>query len=416
MRKLLRLGRTDADVKLSQENKRAFFDLYHHPHGFNHSDLRFRDDSRNEWCAIEALEGKPVVELTRRLEKFGFMPNASHDGIFGYVTQAAVRLFQEYVRTKDLPFETDPPSWPDGVVGQDTRIHLAKWEESGETSCWLNDETPDHRAWIAWLASAREHYLHHPTAQMRQLTVASNRGDSLPPRSWQFDGAEPQLIGVRRNADRPLRNDSKRPVDDLFVLLVKGKTFYFRGSTDPNPSGRREAYLTEGQHLYHFNWHNIGESRRDRIYKAGRPAGAGVMVIRDVQGSNALTDANEFDGFDPAPNPTINIHWSGLGLSNWSAGCQVIAGDAYLDDLGRRIDCTAFTARNDGERGGKRSRSGPRLTMGAYTLLSDLLLCFTKPTDPAKKPTFRYTLLPEIAFAAVPGIDIAHPLNLLQAF
>ena len=130
-----------------------------------------------------------------------------------------------------------------------------------------------------------------------------------------------------------------------------------------------------------------------------------MLVLRDVHGDNALTARNRRDGLDPLPNPTINIHWSGLGISNWSAGCQVISGGSYLNDQGTLIDCRPFTARTDRERGQQRSSSGPRLGMGAYNLLSDLLLCYTPPQPEGEKPTFRYTLLDEALQRQVPGLD-----------
>ena len=409
MKPLLRLGRMDETVGLTHRQKTEFFDRYHHPHGFARDDLRFRDDSRNAWRKLEATPGERVRALTRRLQQYGFMPHASHDGIFGYVTQAAVRLFQEYVRTVGDPLRhaaRQPASWPDGVVGSDTQYYLDAWETAGHRSRWVDPEaTQDYAGWIDWLHRAAGHYRDSPTVAMRHLIAAGRRGDSLVPADWQFSPDEPHLIGIRRLQDRPRAASDNRPVDDHFVLLISGRSFYFRGSTDPNPSDRREAYLVEGQHRYRFNWHNVGASRRDRIYKAGRPAGAGVMVLRDRHGDNALTARNLRDGFDPAPNPTINIHWSGVGRSNWSAGCQVIAGGSYLDDRGTFADCREYTARNDRERGQKGPQSGARLTMGAYTFLSDLLLCYTAPAPEGEKPVFRYTLLGDDAFDRVTGFD-----------
>ncbi|MCP9237762.1 peptidoglycan-binding protein [Lewinella sp. JB7] len=406
--KLLRLGRTDDPVSLTDAEKRSFLSLYHHPVGFPEGEHRFRDDSRNEWRDWEAVPGNRIRMLTQSLQKSGFMPHAAHDGIFGYVTQAAVRLFQEYVRTTDLPAVTDgqfPPSWPDGVVGADTTFHLKRWEREDRRTRWSDEErSPDHDRWIRWLQDCKAHYRQAPTETMRHLIGAARRGDSLVPDAWEFDPDEPHLVGLRFGATSGLPAGRTRPVDDLFVLLLRGKTFYFWGSVDANPRQGREGYLTEGQHLYRFDWHNISPNRRTRIYKAARPAGAGVMVIRDVHDDNALTSRNRRDGFDPVPNPTFNVHWSGLGISNWSAGCQVISGSSYLNDRDEFIDCGPFTARNDRERGGRRVAGGPRLTMGAYTLLSDLLLVYTKQQEPGIKPIFRYTLLPEDACSRVPGI------------
>lgn len=418
MEKLLRLGRVDEDVQWTDAEKQEFLRLYHHPHGFARGELRFRDDSRNQWWPWEPISGQRVRELTGFLQDAGFMPYAEHGGIFGYATQAAVRLFQEYVRTIGDPERhgrRDPPAWPDGMVGQDTRFYISQWQAEGKHCRWALDEpSPDFLRWTRWLDAAREWYGSHPTPAMEQLRSADRRGDTLLPEEWSFDPSTPQLIGIRRNAHRASTAAERRPPDDLFVLLIRGLTFYFWGSTDANPSTRKEGYLTEGQHRYRFNWHNIGADRRDRIYKAGRPATAGVMVLRDVHGDNALTDRNRRDGFDPVPNPTFNIHWSGLGISNWSAGCQVISGKNYCNDVGALISCTEYTARNDRERGQRRGTEGPRLTMGAYNVLSDLLLCYTPREHPAEKPTFRYSLFREEDFDRISGIPAGELREKLQ--
>ncbi|THH41247.1 peptidoglycan-binding domain-containing protein [Neolewinella litorea] len=422
MEKVLRLGRVDEDIKFSEAEKQEFLRLYHHPQGFSGGELRFRDDSRNRWWEWEKIEGHRIRDLTRLLQEAGFMPHAEHGGIFGYATQAAVRLFQEYVRTIDSPERhqrRDPPSWPDGVVGDDTQYYLDQWADAGRRCRWSNGETrPDYVRWMTWLQAAKAHHLAHPTPALRALAQADRRGDTFLPEEWDFGGTAPHLIGIRRQAGAPAQSTSRRAPDDLFVLLVQGMTFYFWGSTDANPSSRREGYLMEGQHRYRFNWHNIGEARRDRIYKAGRPAGAGVMVIRDVHGDNALTDRNRQDGFDPIPNPTFNIHWSGLGISNWSAGCQVISGKNYINDRGDLVNCVEYAARNDSERGTKRGSDGPRLTMGAYTVLSDLMLCYTPAQAPGEKPTFRYSLFRKEDFAQIPGIpadELKEKLHLMRS-
>jgi hypothetical protein len=408
MAKLLRLGIVDENVRFSPTEKRQFFDRYHHPYGFTNGNLRFRDDSRNEWRKWEPGAGAQVQALTEFLQGAGFMPYASHDGIFGYVTQAAVRLFQEYVRTVDSPERHragDPPSWPDGVVGNDTRFYIDAWQREQKQCRWYGSPaTDDYAAWLDWLRRAKRYYTDHPSRVMRHLRLASRRGDSLLPAEWTYSQDDPHLIGLRRGAEESARR-GKREADDLFVLLLNGRSFYFSGSTDANPRQGQEGYLIEGQHRYRFNWHNISASKRERIYKAARPAGEGVMVVRDVHHHDALTEENRADGFDPFPNPTFNIHWNGLGISNWSAGCQTINGSAYLNDVGETIGCQDYAARRASERGNRREAEGPRLTMGAYTVLSDLLLCYTKAENERDKPILRYSLFEAGSMDLIPGLD-----------
>ncbi len=405
----LRLGRVDEWVSLSEVDKQSFLARYHHPAGFAAEEVRFRDDSRNLWRDWEPIPGDRITQLTRALQRAGFMPHAVHDGVFGYVTQAAVRLFQEYVRSVDLapPAPREGPAcWPDGIVGRHTTYYLHEWRNTGRRCRWMDGPpTQDYLQWMGWLPEVAAYYREHPTGSMQHLVAADVRGDSLVPAEWQFSSDEPHLIGIRRHAAAPPDREGKRPPDDLFVLLINGRSFYFWGSTDANAAQGAEAYLLEGQHRYRFNWHNLGPNRRWRIYRAARPATAGVLVLRDVHDHGALTPENRRDGFDPDPNPTINIHWSGRGITNWSAGCQVIAGGAYINDLGEAVSCHAYTAHTEAQRGTKRDPQGPRLTMGAYTFLSDLLLCYTPPAPPTQKPVFRYTLLEENCLDIVPGMD-----------
>ena len=408
MRALL-LGRVDEHAISTAAGREEYVDLYHHPAGFVEGERRFRDDTRNLWRPWEVLPGQRITALSHFLQQAGCMPYATHDGVYGYVTQAAVRLFQEYVRTTEQTADAtdDTTLWPDGVVGPHTASHIRRWQSEGLRCRWgERSATADYDRWVDWLNRIKAQYSAGPGHQLRVVSALSERGDTLLPVDWSFDTKEPHLIGMRYHDPRQLPDTQRRAADDLFVLLLNGRSFYFTGSVDANPASRREAYLIEGQHRYRFNWHNIGPQRRDRIYKAARPATRGVIVARDVHGHNALTDDNLLDGIDPRPNPTINIHWNGLGVSNWSAGCQVISGSAYRNDLGQRVDCSAFTARNDGQRGARRRGGGPRLTMGAYTVLSDLLLCYTPPDPAGQKPTFRYTLLHSELLEQVPGLDV----------
>ncbi len=409
---LLRLGKVDEDVSLSEAERRIFFKRYHHPGGFpSRFFTRFRDDNRKVWRGLEPQEGEPVRELTRFLQQAGFMPHASHDGIFGYVTEAAVRLFQEYVRTNDPGYaehEEEHPSFPDGVVGRDTRFHLERWKRDQLTARWgaADRFTADHKRWTAWLLEARKHYIQSPSVTMKKvIDLPMNSTDTLIPDHWQFPTNQPLLVGIRHGAEQSVPLGG-RPNDDLFTLLVNGMTFHFWGSTDSKPRKKKEkeAFLVEGQHLYGFSWHNLSTSRQHKIYQAMRPARLGVLVTRDVNETNALDAGNRADGFDKRGNHTINIHWTGDGRSNWSAGCQVISGRSYVNDAGEVIDCSDFAAVGSADLGSV-GRSGARMTKGAYHLLADLLLCYAIPTEIDDIPVIRYTLLQDKDLETIPGLD-----------
>jgi hypothetical protein len=95
-----------------------------------------------------------------------------------------------------------------------------------------------------------------------------------------------------------------------------------------------------------------------------------VLVVRS-KGDFRLDDADVRKGLEA--NSTIHIHWGGKGqtfdVNNWSEGCQVLNGSAYIDPNNEKIDCSSFVATNNGE-----VASNPSKTRGAYNLVADLVL------------------------------------------
>jgi hypothetical protein len=187
------------------------------------------------------------------------------------------------------------------------------------------------------------------------------------------------LIGIRRGGTASATNN------DLFVLLLKGLVFSFWGSTSPNPEEARKdgfPFLLEGQHRYSFGWHKIADQKK--IYPALKPAIVnGVLVVRLKAGDQQVNDADIFEG-KWEPNGTINIHWSGDGDYNFSAGCQVIAGRSYANHRGNLIPCQGYASDNySGLSKGK--------TRGAYNVLSDLVLTLA----PAGTRDVYYSLISE---------------------
>ncbi|TNE56021.1 MAG: peptidoglycan-binding protein [Bacteroidetes bacterium] len=340
--------------------------------------FQFRDE--NQWRSFSPVSGKEVQELQQFLKDAGFMPKSNMDGVFGYATQAAVRLFQEYIRTVD----GDPSiGTPDGVVGRNTWAHIAKWREEkagkdnfvcdwGQSSS--ANPTDEFNRWIRLLNQAKDYFVSvrdtHPIVQL--VEQFGKPTDTQKVGDWDVDPNTVHLIGIRTHEDQEVRNE-RRENDDLFILLINGQVFKFWGSTDPSPSmsSRSEIpFLVEGQHIYRFGWHKLSSAAK--IYQALRPSGPGVLVFRDRDGDERLTAVDIAKGFDALPNTTINIHWSGIGTTNFSAGCQVIAGNSYINSAGKLQDCTAFAARNQsGLTGGK--------TRGAYNVFVDLLMTYAPP-------------------------------------
>ena len=77
--------------------------------------------------------------------------------------------------------------------------------------------------------------------------------------------------------------------------------------------------LVPGQHLHRLGWHHwSGREHADRAFK---PRSAGVLTNR-----YASTNAAVSHRLNTHLDHSINVHWSGCGGSNRSAGCQVISG------------------------------------------------------------------------------------------
>jgi len=356
----------------------------------------FRDEANAAWRGFSELPGTPVRELQEFLVSAGFNRRPDPAGVFGYRTHAALRLFQEYVRTveKDASIGT-----PDGVAGPKVLAHVERWKTQ-KLKCKWGEYTaaapsPEYVLWFSVLQKVKEHFKTASSPVIEAVEKFTKKSDTLKMADWDFDPKHIHLIGIRRNHN--IRADV-RPNDDLFILLLSGMVFKFWGSTDPSPKmalaeGKRqdEAYLVEGQHLYGLSWHKVSDATK--IYRALRPASVGVLVFRDRTSSNALTEQNIKAGVD-GPNGTINIHWSGIGSSNFSAGCQVIAGESYLNHANELISCRAFAARSyDDLAAGK--------TRGAYNVISDLILSYAPPGE----NTIRYTLGRES------HLDIGHAMG-----
>lgn len=111
---------------------------------------------------------------------------------------------------------------------------------------------------------------------------------------------------------------------------------------------------------YRFGWHHSD-------YRGLRPFNDGVLVFRDQDNDNALTERDIQMGLDPTPNRTINIQWSGIGKTNFSAGAQVISGQSYINPAGESIDCSAFAAYGNGQLG------DGKFNKGAYDVFINLL-------------------------------------------
>ncbi len=391
----LRLGVVDAGAK--PQNAKAFLLPFHalmSPALQNKGMLR--DESNSVWRPFTEVTGTSVWELQEFLRTAGFSRRPDPPGVFAYRTHSALRLFQEYVRSveKEASIGT-----PDGVAGIKVQEHIRRWKAQGINCKWSKytpeNPSPEYVQWFEALRQVKEHFESAPSPVVQAVEKFKKPSDTLKMSQWSFDPSQTHLIGIRRNHDIPA---AKRPNDDLFVLLISGMVFKFWGSTDPSPAVAKrsdEAYLVEGQHLYRFGWHGFDSA--EKIYRALRPASVGVLVFRDRTANNALTAQDIAAGVE-GPNSKINIHWSGIGSSNFSAGCQVIAGESYINHAGETISCRSFAARSYEELAQGKTR-------GAYNLITDLVLSYTPP----EAQHIRYTLGREahLGLTSILGVNFA---------
>ncbi len=376
----MRVGSVDNGARPNDE--RAFFERYHKDFIQFAAKARthFRDEATSDWNAFRPTNGSDFVGSWQAfLKRAGFLPFEQEHGVFGYVTLAATRLFQEYIRTVEGIAEIGTP---DGIVGRNTRLHANRWDKEGKVASWWQPDaaapSKEYKMWIDIMQKSKVSNQANPHEVIAAVSAAPKTGDTRKIDDWEWKPEDIHLIGIRRNQDK---RDFTRGNDDLFLLLIRGMVFKFYGSTDPRPKGARsdEAYLVEGQHKYRMAWHKIGDIKK--VYKALKPhSGQGVMVFRDKDGDD------DFDSDDvklglQGPNNTINVHWTGSGVSNFSQGCQVIAGSSYLNSDNKLIDCRAFASRSYGGLSQGQTR-------GAYNVLCDLVLVYS----PLNQDVVWYTL------------------------
>lgn len=322
-----------------------------------------------------------VASTQKALTQLGFFPGGNADGICGYRTVSAIRLFQEYVRAVE-----QLPCVPDGRFGPQSQQHLQRWLDKGLQPEWtptveswrvgsLGDT--EYTAWLGLIAQAKARYQASPTRMLQMVNANTAASDTRKVSNWDVSPAGIHLIGVRRE-------EASLKFDDIFVALIKGLVYKFQGTTEPGAAidpAKGAPFLVQGQHDYHFGWHK-------KTYLALRPQTNGVLVVRS-KGDMKLDEADLANGLQV--EGTINVHWGGLGLrrdvNTWSEGCQVINGTAYVTPKDVFVNCSAFAAVNNDE-----IAQNPSKTRGAYNVLLDL--CTALGND-LPSPTVKYTLLAE---------------------
>lgn len=322
-----------------------------------------------------------VMAIQKALTALGFFPGGKADGICGYRTLSAIRLFQEYVRSVEKL-----PCVPDGRFGPESQRHLQRWVDGRLEMAWkatidrwqagaLGDT--EYTRWLALLEKVKAHYSASPNRMLQLVNGYPGKTSTRKMADWDFSRKHIHLIGIRRS-------EANLKFDDILVLLIKGLVFKFQGSTDPGSvevGAPGAPFLVQGQHDYHFGWHQ-------KSYLALRPLdlGSGVLVVRS-KSDFILDDADVAGGVKP--EYTINIHWGGVGgqrlVDTWSKGCQVINGTAYLNPSNEVVSCAAFVGTNNTD-----IKNNPAKTRGAYNVLLDVVTALGSdlPTQ-----TVKYMLL-----------------------
>lgn len=363
-------------------------------------DGRLLNESGDRIQFEKVVDEWSVAEVQTALRDAGFYPDGASDGIAGYRTAAAIRLFQEYVRTSGSP----EIGTPDGILGPKGLRHLKRFRDERLVADW-SDHPTEHAQWIDYLECVKAHYSveANRSRMLRMVQAHGGASDTRDVAEWDFGPRHIHVIGVRRRQrtqSTPGLDRSDQTFDDVIVLLVAGMVFKFQGSTEPGSTShpRGAPFLVQGQHEYRLGWHR-GQ------YQALKPANHGVLVVRSpddyVLTDEDLVDAN--GALKPLEaNTTINVHWAGKGVSRrvnrWSEGCQVIAGSGYINHRGEPVSCADFVATN---RAALIKVPGqPRKTKGAYNVIADLVATF----DGGRGNRVLYTLLSEEDLALDAGI------------
>ena len=357
---------------------------------------------------LSATDQMKVTELQQFMRDAGFLPFAKIDGICGYRTAAAIFLFQEYIRTVEGKSEI---GFPDGKFGNVSLQQVRRWQANQQKADWTAfssaNPSAEYTQWMNLLRAAKTHYLEQPSATLKKVNAAGTC-DTLKVAEWDFDPEKIHLIGIRHR--KAPQAGAAQSLDDVYKLLLRGVVFTFYGSTEPGTKeGSLYPFLVPGQHRYRFGLHK--QSDQAKVFHALRPLGKGVWVQRSAR---LIPTEAELAGPLDGPNPTINVHWGGEGLTDtaaWSAGCQVIAGKSYVNHHGKVIECSQFAASGYAGLGAKDAK-GVYLTKGAYTVLEDLVAAFSgaNPDD----NIVRYTLLNEADLALNPEISATQIRELLQ--
>src|SRR5262245_33500862 len=234
---MITLGAYDSNVK--REDLDEYIEHAKKLTGVENWENKLRGEKDGEWAEFQPLSGSAmtVAEAQRFLIDAEIFPLGKADGICGYRTLSAIRLFQEYVRT--VEGEAGIGS-PDGVMGPKTISHANRWKAKNRKAEWSGapaaDPSREYDKWMSLLRKVKEKYAATPNAMLREVNKFDKPSDTVKVSNWDFDPNKIQLVGIRRNETAMEAGAGERKFDDAFVLLIRGLAFKFFGSTDPGDS------------------------------------------------------------------------------------------------------------------------------------------------------------------------------------
>ena len=191
---------------------------------------KLRHGDLHQWIDPKKVEGTPVMTLQKFLKNAGFIPPyLDLTGIYGYETQAAVRLFQEYIRTIE---KDESIGIPDGVIGKGGWKHVKRWAEGRKkASEWQRGkQSAEYKKWLDMLGKAKEFYRDSPHKILDKVNAKVEKlgdVDTLKTSDWVTSENEVHLIGIRRKEEdnRGLRKKRRCvcPPHQRYGLQVLGQ-------------------------------------------------------------------------------------------------------------------------------------------------------------------------------------------------
>jgi peptidoglycan hydrolase-like protein with peptidoglycan-binding domain len=151
---------------------------------------KLRGEKDGEWAEFRPLSRSvmTVSDAQRFLNDSGFFPSGKVDGICGYRTLSAIRLFQEYVRTVEGEAGI---GYPDGVMGPKTISHSNRWKTRNQKTEWAGvssaNPTREYADWMSLLHKVKEKYAAAPNAMLRKLNEFARPSDTIKVSNWDFD-------------------------------------------------------------------------------------------------------------------------------------------------------------------------------------------------------------------------------------